>query len=363
MAKTQEARILEKIQRLLNMANDSAASPAEREQFLDEANRQMARHAIDQAMLDVSRTSAEKRKPVKRHIQLFDENFEWGTYFYSVIMAIAETNRCKAAWHGDAITVVGMQEDVDWVEMLWLNTFMQFSAKIKPTWDLNLSVEENIYNFKNAGFKWKDIWEIGYFKLPDGMPDGNGHFIPNKCKYMINGYKKMCKDKGTEPIGTQSFAAYKLTFTSYFTWEVKKRLEAMRESNKEQEEATPGSAVALFDTSKLIEEEFYLIFPMLSPEAREKSKALQLKEKEDAEKRDAAFLASLSPQARKTELERRLKAEAAQARADAAYFRKAGSRRTYDAAGANAGRVAGQGVDLSRRSAAAPSGSKTELPG
>jgi hypothetical protein len=353
-------RVLETIRRLLALANDPATPANEREQALDEANRRMARHAIDMAVLDASRTLGEKRKPTQKVISLYDVQYEWYHSFQVVILNICETNRCRYAFHDRSITVVGMQDDVDWVEMLWLSVFFQFSSKIQPTWEPKLSVEENIYNFKNAGFKWKDIWEAGYRKL-GSMPDGERNFIPGKCKYMITGYKKFCKDAGTEPIGTQTFAAYRLTFTNHFTFEVNRRLEEMRAANKEQEDSIPGSAVALRDTSVDVEAEFYRLFPSLSPEAKQKRRDLQAKEQSDAEAADAAYLASLPQAARAAELRRRAKEEAAAARRSDTYYRNAARRRTYDAAGASAGLAAGRSVDLTRNGKSATSGSRTEI--
>jgi hypothetical protein len=357
-----EQKILERVRNLLAKANDPRVSAAEREVFLDEANRRINKHAIDMALLDASRTIGEKRKPTKKHIVLFDQGFEWGSQFMSVIMSICETNRCRYAFHNGyrSITVVGMQEDVDWVEMLWLNVFFYFSSQIQPRWDVESSVAENIYNFKNAGYKWKDIWEIGYQAI-GSMPDGETFFNTRKSKYMITGYKKMCAEKGTQPIGTQTFKAYKLTFTNHFTYEVNRRLEEMRDANKKQEVSTSGSELALFDVSKLIEQELYRLFPELSPEARAKRDEIWRKEEADAEAADAAYLASLSPAARKAVLDKRSREEAAAARRADTFYRNQSKRRTYDAAGATAGSAAGREVDLTRNGKATDAGSKKEL--
>jgi len=361
-----EQKIIQRVRDLLSKANDPATSSVEREQYLDEANKRIHRHAIDMAVLDASRTVGEKRKPTKKLIVLYDSNFDWGTYFISVIMSMAETNRCRYAFHAGyrSITIVGMQEDVDWVEMLWLNVFFQFSSKINPKWDVNDTVAANIYNFKNAGYKWKDIWEIGNRTQglrEGGMPDGGTEFVPNRCKYMITGYKKSCAEKGTEPIGTQTFAAYKLTFTNYFTHEINRRLEEMRAANKEEEQATPGSEVALRDMSDDILAEFFRLFPALTPEARAKRDEIWRKEEEDAEAADARYLASLHPHVRKVILDKRAKEQADAARRSDQYYRQQAKKRTFDAAGASAGSAAAQDVDLIRNGPAAPSGSRTEL--
>lgn len=358
-----EQKVLQRVRDLLAKANDPATSPAERELYLDEANKRINRHAIDMALLDASRTVGEKRKPTRKLIMLFDEHFEWGSQFMTVIMSMCETNRCRYAFHNGyrSITIVGMQEDVDWVEMLWLNVFFQFSAKISPRWDTDHSIAENIYNFKNAGYKWKDIWEIGNQNIPEGMPDGQPEFTPNKCKYMITGYKKTCKEKGTAEIGTQTFKAYKLTFTTHFTYEINRRLEEMRNANKKEQDATSGSEVALFDMSNLINEEFYRLFPTLSPEARAARDELYRKEAADAEAADAAYLASLSPAARKAVLDQRSREDAAAARRSDSYYRQQAKKKTFDAAGAEAGRAAGATVDLTRSGKSTESGSRTEL--
>jgi hypothetical protein len=348
-----EGKILERIRLLLNKANDPAVGDAEREAFLAEANRRMANHAIDQAMLDATRTSGEKRKPTSKHIRLFDSEFQWSGYFYGLIGRLAEISRCRVAWHSSwhEITIVGMQEDVDWAEMLWLQVFLDFSSKISPRWNGELSLAENIFNFKHAGYKWKDIWEIGNRKHPGGMPDKGYQFVPNKCGYMKTMYHRECKARDVSPVGTQTFEAYKMTFTSYFVHRVNARLEEMAEVSKEEQCKTSGSDLALFDVSKLIDEEFYLQFPTLHPDEQARREAASREAAKRAEENDAKYLASLSPEARKRELTARADAERARAKADAKYYRSA--KRTYDAVGATAGDQAGSKVNLTRSGRAA----------
>lgn len=343
-----EGKILDQIRHMLALANNPAASDAERELALSMANRKMAKHAIDQAMLDATRTSTEKRKPTSKRIRLFDADFQWSGYFYGVIGKLGEVNGCRIAWHSsyNEITLVGMQEDVDWAEMLWLQVFLDFSSKINPRWEPELRLEENIFNFKHAGYKWKDIWEIGNRKRAGGMPDGGIQFVPNKCGYMKTMYHKQCKQREVSPVGTQTFEAYKMTFTNYFVFRVNTRLEEMAEVRAEEAGATSGSELALFDVSKLIDEELWNLFPALHPDEQARREEAARKLAKDAEERDASYLASLSPEARKRVLTARADAERANAKADARYYRTA--KRTYDAAGAAAGDQAGSSVSLAR---------------
>jgi len=362
-------KILEQVRQLLLRANDPASSEAEREGFLRHANLKMTRHAIDQAMLDASRTSGEKRKPTQKTIQLFDEDFQWATYFHNIIVNIARTNRCQVGWstYGESVVVVGMQDDVDWVEMLWMSVFLSFSSQINPRWDNEKPLQENIFQHKHAGYKWKDIWEIGNRNriafAGRGMPDDGSEFVPAKCGYMKSMYHKECKSRGVQPVGTQTFKAYKITFTTYFTYRVSERLEEMRAANKEAEADTNGSTVALFDLSQQINDLFFSIFPGAHPDAQAKRELELLTARREREEADARYLAGLSPEARRAVLKARSDEEARQAKLNDRWFKQQAKVRTYDAAGASAGNQAGGSVNLTRSAPSTTSGSRTELNG
>jgi hypothetical protein len=347
-----EADVIKRVRDLIAKANDPASSANEKEQYLAAAHSRMKRHQIDMAMLDASRTLGEKRTPVVKVIQLFDKGYEWAPYFQTLIEQIARTNmvRVMHKWDDTELTIVGMLEDVQWTEMLWMNTFLEFVSRLDPRWDLNKSIDENIYVFKNAGYKWKDIWDVGYFKHPGGMPDGMGHFVPGKCKYMITGYKKMCALKGTEPVGTQTFAAYRHSFTRAFVDRIGYRLELMREAAQKAEDSVPGSAVALVDVKAQIDEEFYRLFEFMRPLTDEQRQKLRDEAKE-ARERDEAYLASLSPQDRKKVLQEREAEKRRQARANAQWYRQqeaSNKKLRLDHAGYNSGRSAADQVNLSR---------------
>lgn len=355
-----EAEIMELVRKLLAKANDPASSDAEKELYLSEASAKMKRYQIDMAMLDASRTLGEKRTPIVRQIALFDDGSEWSHYFITVIDAIAETNgvRVMVNFGSTSMTIVGMQSDVEWTEMLWMNTFLEFVSRLDPRWDLNKTVPENIFIFKNAGFKWKEIWERGNQALqPLGMPDGMTEFIPGKCKYMINWYKAECKSRNFTPVGTQTFAAYRHTFTAAYTQRVCYRLEMMRAAAKVEEESVPGSSLALVDVKAQVDGEFYRLFDFMRPLTHEES--LELLEASAARRRaereaDEAYLAGLTPEVRRKVLGARQEEARRQAKANERYWREQDKRNKsvrFDHAGFASGEAAANSVNLNRASA------------
>lgn len=362
-----EAQVMERIRRFLNLA-ESSTSESEREQALDSANKLMAKHAIDQAMLDMSRTSAEKRHPVSLKFEIFDRLFEWADLFGTVMQELARTNRCRTVFlANNTVIVVGMQEDVEWVQLLWMNVFFEFVSKINPSWKNNRTMGENVLAFKEAGYKWETIW-TAYFKAVDGETiDKMPFYDAKKASYLMREYKKELVRVGREAVATQRHEAYRVSFSRAFTDRLSYRLELMRAANKKAEEETTGSTVALLDVSKLIDEEWYKHAPWERPITAEERQ--QMRDEANAreaarQKADEDFLASLSPAERKRVIHEREVDSRKQARQNESYWRQHDKKqeRLRDDAGFNAGRAAADTVSLSRNKATS-SGAKTALEG
>jgi Protein of unknown function (DUF2786) len=362
-----EAKVMQQIRNLLAKANDSACSPAERESLLRQANLKMSRHAIDQAMLDMNRTSAEKRVPTQMSFKLWDDGSWWGTYFGTVIDSISRTNRCRMfrKWD-DTITVVGMQEDCEWVQMLWLNVFMDFSSKVNPSWDVEETRQENIFRFKNAGYKWEQIWALIHRNRPDWIQGNPNSYINGACGWLKSDYQRECRKRDYTPNRTSNIEGYRLSFTVSYCEEVNARLEEMRSANDEMSSETSGGVIALRSMEEDINALFFSLFPHLDPsvqESRRQEREAKLKAEADA---DAEFLASLSDAERKRILKEREAEKLRKSRADEKFWRQ--NRTKYrtvrgDSTGYAAGAAAGREVNLTRSGPAAGAGAKTSLEG
>lgn len=350
---------MKRVRDILAIANDAPEGSPEREVALKRAEALMAKYAIDQAMLDASRSEGERRKPTVLEFVLIDgPGHEWGSHFRLVFDLLCRANGCRSVTHGNftKAKVVGFAEDAEWVQLLWMQIFMEFVSKIHPTWESNRSRPANIRAFKEAGYKWSQIWEM--VRRAEGTtPDGFDSYRNPGCGWLITEYKSECKRVGKEPMATQRFDAYRASFVESFTGAVMARLERMAEDRRQAADSVPGSALAVVDAQDRVDEEFYRMYPNRRPlteeEIRRQREEEDRQKREDAEK-DAAWLASLTPERRERELRRRAEEMERRARADDRAWRrwlKEADKYRGDVAGYAAGREAGDNVSLDRKSA------------
>lgn len=347
--KRSEAQIMEKIRAALRIAERAEDGSPEQEAALRSANGLMTKHAIDQAKLDASRTIGEKRTPVQMtfpFVAVGDVSWEYLEQFRTLMARIARTNRCRVAIHPGAkynVTVVGMQEDVEWTQLLWMQIFMEFVSKISPSWNLEKGIGENVADLKDAGYKWEAIWREGKRANPE--MDDLESYDAGKARYLMREYKQFVAENPREVVGTNRHKAYRFSFVKAYTRRIASRLEQMEADSTEAVE-TSGSAVAMMDVRHRVDEEFYRVFPSHRPLTREE---LIAREAEQYAK-DQAFLASLSP----AQLKKVLHEREVQARKDEryaqSYWRKQDEHlaRMDHSDGARAGRQAADNVNLSR---------------
>ena len=117
-------RIMERVRRLLALANDPAASDNERRIVLEQAQRLMDRHAIEQWQLERDHDDI---GIIRRRIDL--ETNPCNRFMASLAYIVARGNRCRAAyWFRRAgngrsvitgITLYGVRSDVDRSEAIW----------------------------------------------------------------------------------------------------------------------------------------------------------------------------------------------------------------------------------------------------
>jgi hypothetical protein len=333
----------------------------------------MTKYAIDMAVLDASRTIGEKRVPTSlrfKFIAAGEAAWEYLENFRIIMSSVASTNRCRAVLHPDRdqydVTVVGMQEDVEWCQMLWMQIFLEFVSRVNPKWDHAQSIGENVARLKEAGRQWKTIWAIAKDAAPE--IDNLDEYDPKGASYLMRDYKRFLKDHpDRQQVGTQRFEAYRYSFVRAFAWTVASRLEQMR--NDSQEETTgSGSELALQDVGARVDEEFYTLFPSQRPRTEEElaeiRRRVEEREREDYRK-DQEFLASLSPQAREKVLRERAEEALRRSRADDRYWRRQQERaeRLHDDAGSQAGRAAASQVNLARGAAQVDVNQRAEIEG
>lgn len=391
MAKNTSA--LETIRALMARAEHPNTPPPEAELALRQANRMMARHAIDEAQARASMSEAERRAPVQEVWTWMSGHSEYHPYLRSMLEAIAANNRCMAviasSYRDAEVTMVGFREDVDWVQMLYTSCQLTFLSKLSPTWNKELGIDANVYAFKVAGHSWNSIWGLmathhfgidddrlheeytpyadrgrlytgrirreggGYYDRGDwrefGLPCGPRS--PSN-KYLLRAYRRHAKLIGDEnPIETQRLDAYRRSFAKGFSEQIEYRLRRMK-ADADEEVAASGQEVALRDAFADVREAFYREFPDLHPEEVRRKQMVRARESRESARRereaDDALLAAMTPAARARILERRARKEARERQSNERWWKEYDRRNQGDHSGATLGRQAAESVNLTR---------------
>lgn len=393
MAKTTSA--METIRRLVALAEDPAATDAERQAALKQANRLMVRHAIDEATIRSHQTAAERSAPVREEWTWLSRWTEYHPYLRSMLDAIARANRVKVVidlrppYH---VTVIGMKDDADWVQMLYTNCYLAFVGRLLPEWDNELGIDENAYRLKVAGKTWGEIWylmaTVGFGMDENdfywhhanqgryhwrGIATGvrNGVLNPLPCtpqspsvKYLLRAYRRHAKLIGdTNPVETQRHDAYRRSFAKGFAQEIERRLDVMRRE-ADVEVAASGQEVALRDSFEDVLDEYYRQFPDHHPDkvradsmvAAEKNREYWRKEREARE----AMLAAMTERQRAIFLEKEERKAARNRKSNNRYWEQREARDAADHSGTRLGRDAARSVSLTRGT---PVKAETSRPG
>lgn len=343
-----EETILARVAHFLAKAADPAATPAEAELALQQANKLMVKHAIDEAMLRSRQSESERRKPVVDKWEGYiDSNTTFSYELRSMLRHIAQTNRVKVVCDWGYATLVGFSEDVSWVKELFMATQLSLLTQMSPKWNADLTVDHNIYNFKRAGYKWQMIWHVmsGHVEsMPCERP-------PHDGGWMIRAYKRHMKLVGdTQPIKTQRHEAFRESFVAGFVEQLITRLRRMAYEATEQASAH-GAEVALRDSAEDVNAAFYDLFPDMRPMTDEE-RAAQMeawRKQEEAERlAEQQRWDSLTDAQKRKELEEQERRRRQSAREDARWHKQRAAR--YSSEGMSAGASAANNVNLSRSS-------------
>jgi hypothetical protein len=330
-------KVLDKVRKLIALAEHPNTGDAEREAFLAKADQMMTQHAIDEAMLALV-DPARKTEPITERFEFVSADHKWFGQFRSMMVGIVAAGRCKGANHYDGtITLVGYRDDVEYVKMVWLSVYMGFVAKLDPTWDASKTEDSNVKTLKDAGWKWERIAAAGGFDWPDG----------GKLK---RAYRRECARLGVEPVShTQRHEAYRNSFADSFVAEVRARLRRMQSAGQQTvRDAKPGAELALRDRSESVNEAYWMLFPNLRPLTPEQEAEQRAKwAAEDAA--EQAQLDAMTPAERAAYDREEAKQEAKRERDYERWNRnnQRAQRRLYDEQGWEIGAKAGQQVDLS----------------
>lgn len=276
--------IMRKVTALLAKA-DSTTFSEERDSLVKKADELMTIYAINSFELEFGKPKSERRKAELREINYGSVgNSELDAVLSDIFYAMAEHVRCKLGWYGwRSSKVVGYPEDLDWLEMLFLNVRLHLATQLEPKPDRNLRFVDNVAMLKEAGLKWERIYAMLWPVFPDEFPQS--HKI-KKYDYERNEYVTLevptppegfwerkigvkftkiytdhCKAEDRERTYSNP-DVYRRNFTQAYGAHIVKRLREMDAANRE---ATSGKELVLQSMADDLLEALYDFFPEKRP--------------------------------------------------------------------------------------------------
>lgn len=317
-------KILARVRLLLDRAEHPNTPEAEAELCFQRANILMTKHAIDEAMLRSTQTKAERQSPTRSDIKLGEGRLaDFWPALRTILGGCADANRVRAVISYGATpncALFGFAEDVAWVEMLYTSIYFSFISQVNPKWDLKKGYDENVYNFKVAGYKWEDVNRIA---MEHGEDDGRNiveeeryNFTEHRYEVvqvrgkkfgaLFRAYKRHAKKIGDDNVvATTNFDEYRRQFADAFSTRIMQRFYTMQ-SESEKVTKEMGAELVLVDRMEDIDEMMFGAFPHLRPPTEEEiaERNRRWREQEERKVRERQeMLDAMTPQRRAAFLE------------------------------------------------------------
>lgn len=285
--------IMRRVSSLLERAMHPGTGEAERESAQAMADKLMAKHRLDRALLDFGKKKEERREPVKavfERLKLIDENTaNYGARDYTeytlqgrmnnLRMSIFKHAGCRYNYaqigenHQYGYVVIGFQEDIYFAEILWNTIFMDISTKMYPTWKKDRSFDENVFTIKSAGYSWSQVREVGL------AHEGRDHIgvltRENAGSKLRTAYKREAKRRGiVVPPGKQQPTDphwWRQSFVQSYSTRLSQRLMALQAEHEEYQGL--DNLPAIRQDSDLINQKFWEEFPEEHPDEVAKRRA------------------------------------------------------------------------------------------
>lgn len=181
------SKLLDKVRKLIAKAEDcenpdsTAYNLAEGQAYRTMADGLILKYAIDEAMLNESRPEAERTRPTSLDFPLINDDDLLG-WLTSIIGRLARFTRTRVRnythfdkdQHVWMSRVYGFESDVRYFEFLYTTMRLHMFDALRPKVDPALSLEDNAYNFHEAGYNWLEIAQAyGWYKVSNakkGLP-------------------------------------------------------------------------------------------------------------------------------------------------------------------------------------------------
>jgi len=288
VASNQKDDLLRKIAGLMAKA-ESTEHEGERDVFMQKADELMAKYSIELWEL----SQREQGKVSERQPVIRDYDYSWafptGAFpeicdaLWSLFISSSRHANCTIVYHkqhyshssssyrSGTVPVIGTEVDLGYMSLLFTSLMTQLVDATHPRVDKNLSYEENLKTFREAGWGWLEVAKV----MQDAGYD-LGMSISDARHKEAHAYRRACKKFGW----TQDYAnfkTYRRNFAEGFASRVGYRLQEMRATTAAH--VGTGMELALRDQSKINLDFMNEMFP---PTGQRRSKAVANYRKHDS---------------------------------------------------------------------------------
>ena len=261
MTEERKQDILRKVRALLAKAQ-STTFEEERKAFLAKADELMETYAITEAMLRL-KSDPKAKLVVRRDMDVSwwkeSRGLDWDTRseIYWLWTACVSHCRCVTGhsifdWSGGNTPVFGTESDLDYLDLLFTDLFLQIATKLRPMFDPKADLGSQVRLAKEAGMTWAEI--LDWTGL-NGTPEG---------KRLLPAYKKYIAANNLPQVKINP-KQYQWSFVNGFCATVRSRLYEIQRAREGRQEKGSGMELALISIKDQAKEEMYQDFPDLRP--------------------------------------------------------------------------------------------------
>jgi len=156
-------RIMEKVRKLVTIAEHPSTSPEEARAARAKADGLMLAYAIREITEDKGKPLDQRAKPTMIRVAVANTEFEHLAYVELLLGDVARHCRCKVRYYSDMTDdvwyarVYGFESDVRYFEHLYTTLRLHMLDVFLPRVDPSQSLEENCYRLHSAGHNWLEI--------------------------------------------------------------------------------------------------------------------------------------------------------------------------------------------------------------
>lgn len=256
--------ILEKVRALWASSMDESYPAELRESYRLRAEALAFQHRID--LIQEGNKTAAGLDPEWRHFVIASIDSEYVDTYRLIAYTLG--NHCGLRMMFDRsegklrVEAAGYPGDLGYFDILLTSCLMAFGGKLEPAWDTGLSLDENIYRLRAAGWERGRIARKAWPEQYVGLYPGHVNKTLNKRVTAIYEREAKKRSESTDGISGRGVQAgtYRTSYAEAFGDELWSRLYRMRVARGAKEKG-----LVMANAKERIDEAFYTRYPGLRP--------------------------------------------------------------------------------------------------